>query len=96
MAMKKLYKESKLIMWSKIKELISLGLNYSQIAKKLQMHRDTVKLYSKMTSEEFMQSQSYNREYDHKQDIYEDYVQDLLERCTFVSAALVHDRLRGH
>lgn len=89
-------KTSKLIMWSKINELISIGLNYSQIARQLQMHRDTVKHYSKMTVEEFMNSMSYNREYAHKLDIYEEYVVDLLERYPFVSAALVHDRLREH
>lgn len=89
-------KRSKLIMWSKINELISIGLNYSQIARQLHMHRDTVKLYSKMTAEEFMNSVSYNREYAHKLDIYEDYVVDLLERYPFVSAALVHDRLKEH
>lgn len=94
--MKELDKTSKLIMWSKIKELISIGLNYSQIARKLQMHRDTVKLYSQMTAEEFMNSRSYNREYAHKLDMYEDYVLELLEQYPFVSAALVHDRLREH
>ena len=94
--MEELDKTSKLIMWSKIKELISIGLNYSQIARKLQMHRDTVKLYSQMTAEEFMNSRSYNREYAHKLDIYEDYVLELLEQYPFVSAALVHDRLREH
>ena len=94
--MEELDKTSKLIMWSKIKELISIGLNYSQIARKLKMHRDPVKLYSQMTTEEFMQSRSYNREYAHKLDIYEDYVLELLEQYPFVSAPLVHDRLREH
>lgn len=83
-------------MWSKIKELISIGLNYSQISRQLQMHRETVKLYSKMSAEEFMNSKSYNREYAHKLDIYEPYVLKLLEKYPFVSAALVHDRLREH
>lgn len=94
--MEELDKESKLIMWSKIKELISDGLNFSQISAKLHMHRQTVSLYASMSLEDFMKSQSYQREYAHKLDVYEDYVLKLLRKYPFISAAQVHDRLREH
>ena len=94
--MKELDKESKLIMWSKIKELKSNGLNNTQIGKMLEMNRHTVAHYASMTFEQFCASTSYNREYAHKLDIYEDFVVDFLVRYPFVSSALIHDRLREH
>lgn len=94
--MEELDKESKLIMWSKINELISDGLNFSQISRKLHMNRQTVSLYASMSLEEFMKSRSYQREYAHKLDVYEDYVLALLRKYPFVSSAQVHDRLREH
>lgn len=87
-------KTSKLIMWSKINELISDGLNYSQISRQLEMHRQTVSHYASMTYEEFTQSRSFQREYSHKLDAYEPYVLQLLGKYPFMSAAQVHDRLR--
>lgn len=89
-------KLSKLTMWSKIKQLISDGLNYSQIARRLDMHRQTVSLYASMSYEEFTGSQSYQRLYSHKLDAYEGYVVDFLQTYPFVSAAQVHDRLKEH
>jgi hypothetical protein len=89
-------KESKLKMWCKIKELISDGLNYSQISRQLEMHRRTVALYASMTYDEFTRSRSFQREYAHKLDPYEDFVLGLLTKYPFVSAAQIHDRLREH
>jgi transposase len=89
-------KLSKLLMWCKIKQLISDGLNYSQISRQLEMHRGTVALYASMTYEEFTRSKSYQRKYAHKLDAYEDFVLELLKKYPFVSAAQVHDRLREH
>lgn len=89
-------KTSKLIMWSKINELISDGLKFSQISRKLGLHRQTVSHYASMTFEEFQNSTSYQREYAHKLDIYEDYVLELLDKYSFISAAQVHDKLREH
>jgi hypothetical protein len=89
-------KESKLKMWCKIKELISEGLNYSQISRQLEMHRQTVALYASMTYDEFTRSRSFQREYAHKLDPYEDFVLGLLTKYPFVSAAQIHDRLREH
>lgn len=87
-------KLSKLTMWSKIKELISDGLNYSEISRRLEMDRHTVSLYASMSYDEFMSSQSYNRLYSHKLDAYEDYVVSYIRRYPEVSAARVHDRLK--
>lgn len=41
-------KLSKLTMWSKVKELISDGLNFSQISRRLKIDRHTVSLYASM------------------------------------------------
>lgn len=87
-------KLSKLTMWSKIKELISDGLNFSQISRRLKLDRHTVSLYASMSYEEFVSSQSYNRLYSHKLDEYEDFTVLFLRKYPFVSAAQVHDRLR--
>lgn len=87
-------KLSKLTMWSKIKEFISDGLNYSEISRRLEIDRHTVSLYASMSYDEFMASQSYNRLYSHKLDAYEDYVVSYLTRYPEVSAARVHDRLK--
>lgn len=89
-------KLSKLTMWSKIKELISDGLNFSQISRQLKLDRHTVSLYASMSYDEFVASQSYNRLYSHKLDEYEDFTVSYLRKYPFVSAAQVHDRLREH
>ena len=87
-------KPSKLTMWSKIKELKSDGLNFSQISRRLKLDRHTVSLYASMSYEEFMSSQSYNRLYSHKLDEYKDFTVSYLRQYPFVSAAQVHDKLR--
>ena len=92
--MKELDKKSKLIMWSKIKELKSKGQNHTQIGKMLEMDRHTVGHYASMTFEQFCSSASYNREYAHKLDKYEDFVLGFLGEYPFVSAAVIHDRLK--
>ena len=53
----------KLVMWYKVKELKSKGLNCVQVAHELGIHRQTVMKYDKMTLEEFQSSQSYEREF---------------------------------
>ena len=87
-------KLSKLTMWSKIKEFISDGLNFSEISRRLEIDRHTVSLYASMSYDEFVSSQSYNRLYSHKLDAYEDYVVAYLSQYPEVSAARVHDRLK--
>ena len=51
----------KLVMWYKVKELKSKGLNKTQIARCLGINRNTVRKYQSMSESEFMNSQSYRR-----------------------------------
>ncbi len=51
----------KYLMWNKVRELFSDGLNKSQIGQSLGLHRQTVAKYLSMTEEAFMSSRSYDR-----------------------------------
>ena len=81
-------------MWYKVKEMYSRGLNKSQIGKEVGLHRETVSKYLRMSEEEFLTSQSYDRQYSHKLDVYTEYVLGELRRWPFLSSSQVHDRLR--
>ena len=83
-------------MWYKVKELKSKGLNCVQVAHELGIHRQTVMKYDKMTLEEFQSSQSYEREFKYKLDIYEDEVKNELIRAPYLSSRQIHDHLREH
>ena len=89
-------KLKKYLMWNKVKELFSSGLNKSQIGLSLGLHRQTVSKYLSMTEEEFISSQSYDRHYGHKLDGYEFYVVNELRKWPFLSAPQLHDRLKEH
>ena len=89
-------KIQKYLMWYKVKELFSNGLNKSQIGISLGLHRQTVSKYLSMTEEEFKHSQSYERRYSHKLDDYEAYVIGELRKWPFLSSPQLHDRLREH
>lgn len=93
-AMSETSKLKKYLMWYKVKELFSNGLNKTQIGLSLGLHRQTVSKYLSMTEEEFMSSQSYDRHYGHKLDAYETYVVGELEKWPFLSAPQIHDRLK--
>ena len=67
-------KLKKYLMWYKVKELFSNGLNRTQISLVLGLHRQTVSKYLSMSEEEFRSSQSYDRHYGHKLDDYETFV----------------------
>ena len=95
-AMTETSKLKKYLMWYKVKELFSDGLNKSQIGQSLGLHRQTVSKYLSMTEEEFMSSQSYDRHYGHKLDGYESYVVNELRKWPFLSASQFHDRLKEH
>jgi transposase len=81
-------------MWYKIKELKSKGLNCVQIGHELGLHRQTVMKYDKMALEEFQASQTYERDFKHKLDIFEEEVKDELFRKPYLSCRQVHDHLR--
>ena len=83
-------------MWYKVKELKSKGLNCVQVAHELGIHRQTVMKYDKMTLVEFQSSQSYEREFKYKLDIYEDEVKNELIRAPYLSSRQIHDHLREH
>jgi len=89
-------KLKKYLMWYKVNELFSDGLNKSQIGQSLNLHRQTVSKYLSMTEEEFMSSQSYDRHYCHKLDGYESYVVGELRKWPFLSAPQLHGRLKEH
>ena len=64
----------KLVMWYKVKQLFSSGLNKSQISRKLGIYRGTVRRYLSMSEAEFVQSTVYRRSYNHKLDAYEEFI----------------------
>ena len=78
----------KLVMWYKVKELKSKGLNKTQIARCLGINRNTVRKYQSMSESEFMNSQSYRRNYNHKLDPYEDFVHKKNNRVDFESESI--------
>ena len=89
-------KLQKYLMWYKVKELFSDGLNKTQIGHSLSLHRQTVAKYLSMSESEFMSSGSYARHYGHKLDAYESYVVGELRKWPFLSAPQIHDRLKEH
>ncbi len=86
--------QRKLVMWYKVKELKSNGLNCVQIAHELGLHRQTVMKYEKMSLTEFQESQSYEREFNYKLSTYELEVKDELSKKPYLSCRQVHDHLR--
>ena len=88
--------QRKLLMWYKVKELKSKGLNCVQIAHVLGLHRQTVMKYDGMSLEEFRASRSYERYFKRKLDIYEEEVKDELIHAPYLSCRQVHDHLREH
>ena len=86
----------KLVMWYKVKELFSKGLNKSQISRKLGIYRGTVRRYLSMSETEFVQSNIYRREYNHKLDAYEDSIVSWLKDTPYLSSSQIEDRLKEH
>ena len=86
--------QRKLVMWYKVKELKSKGLNCVQIAHELGLHRQTVMKYEKMTLDEFQASQTYERDFKHELDIFEEEVKNELIDKPYLSCRQVHDHLR--
>lgn len=84
----------KLIMWYKVKELFSKGMNYSQISRNLGIDRHRVSNYACMPESEFLESDSYQRHYFHKLDEYEDFVVDELRSCPEYSSKQIEDHLK--
>lgn len=89
-------KIKKYLMWNKVNELFSAGLNKTQIGLCVGLHRQTVAKYLSMSEEEFISSASYDRHYAHKLDAYETYVVEELRQWPFLSSPQIHDRLKEH
>lgn len=81
-------------MWYKVKQLASKGLNKTQISEQVGLYRGTVRHYLNMSEEEFLHSESYKREYNHKLDPYEGFVKESLEGCHTLSASQIRDWLK--
>jgi len=93
--MKALNKNSKkVIMWYKVQELHTEGLNKSQISRETGIHRKTVRAYLSMTESEFHTWIASTRCLPKKLNIYYEYVRELLKSHPYLSAAQVEDRLK--
>ena len=68
----------KLVMWNKVRELKSFGLNKSQISRELGLHCDTVARYLSMSESQYIASNSYRKAYKYKLGSYENYIRDEL------------------
>lgn len=86
----------KLVMWYKVKQLFSSGLNKSQISRKLGIYRGTVRRYLSMSEAEFVQSSVYRRSYNHKLDAYEEFIVTQLQDTPYLSSSQIEDRLKEH
>lgn len=86
----------KYVMWNKVRELKSLGLNNSQISRHLGLYRGTVARYLSMSESEFISSGSYRRTYSHKLDSYELYIYNRLDVHPYLSSSQIHDNLKEH
>lgn len=84
----------KLIMWYKVNELFSHGLNYSQISRKLDIDRHRVSSYVAMSESEFLSSDAFKRSYSHKLDEYENFIVDELRSCPDYSSKQIEDHLK--
>jgi transposase len=86
----------KILMWYKINELKQKGLNKSQIANELGLHRRTVRRYQGMNAEEFQQWINQGKPLPLKLKRYFEFVRQLLKAHPYLSSARVEDRLKEH
>lgn len=86
--------QRKLVMWYKCKELFEKGFTKAQICRTTHLDKKTVRRYLRMSSEEFINSQSYKRMYLRKLDPYEEVVRGWLEKYNDLSSSQIHDWLR--
>jgi transposase len=93
----KAYKHlKKALMWHKVKELWSKGLNKSQISQEVGIHRKTVRHYLEMNEEEFYKWIGQRKNLPPKLQPYYDFVKEQLEKYSFLSASQIEDRLKEH
>jgi len=86
----------KALMWHKVNEMWSNGLNKSQISREVGIHRKTVRLCLQMEEEEFYAWISKKKNLPLKLQGYHDFVRKELEDKPYLSAAQIEDRLKEH
>ncbi len=80
-------------MWHKINEFTREGLSISQISRKLEVDRSTVRRYQQLSEEEFLSSPYCKRRSRSKLSGYKDLIVNQLEFCNELSSSQIHDRL---
>ncbi len=83
-------------MWHKVKELNESGLNKSQIAQQVGIHRKTVRKYLLMDEDEFHSWINKRRNMPKKLQPYYDFIKKELGQCSNLSSAQIEDRLKEH
>lgn len=86
----------KTIMWYKVKELNSEGLNKSQVSVALGIDRGTVRKYLDMNESDFMNWISKPHRRPKKLQAYVTYIREQLEEHPYLSSAQIEDRLKEH
>jgi transposase len=86
----------KALMWHKVTELKGNGLNKTQIAQQVGIHRKTVGKYLLMDEDEFYRWISERKNMPKKLQPYYDFIKDQLDNCISLSAAQIEDRLKEH
>ena len=94
--MKAQHNNKKVIMWYKVKELNSNGLNKSQISRKLGIDRATVRRYLGMSEEEFYFWLEKERHFPHKLQSYYQFIKQQLISNHDLSASQIEDRLKEY
>ena len=85
-----------IIMWYKVNELNSKGLNKSQISRELGLDRSTVRRYLGMNEDDFYCWIEKERHLPHKLQEYYQFIKQHLENHPFLSASQIEDRLKEH
>lgn len=86
----------KALMWYKVKELNSKGLNKSQISVELSLDRSTVRKYLSMNEQSFLEWISVVQHRPKKLKEYGQFVKTTLENHPYLSASQVEDWLKEH
>lgn len=94
--MKAIHNNKKIIMWYKVTELNSKGLNKSQISRKLGIDRATVRRYLGMSEEDFNFWLEKDRHFAHKLQAYYQFIKQQLIANQDLSASQIEDRLKEY
>jgi transposase len=92
--MKTRRENNKVIMWYKVQELNSKGLNKSQISRELGLDRFTIRKYLKMSESEFFIWNERLRSLPNKLQQYYQFVKNILVQYPYLSASQIEDRLK--